>query len=136
MLRCSQVAPFLRESAEGRRLSVSSSQLPTPRRRRTAQEKKLFVTIIVRAGPDESEGNGEKGPERVMDCESRVKVKQIDSSETLHARTQGYDILYHRQRHQHRRRAFYVTSKWRAPPGIPRLLANRPSLTLSLLSEL
>lgn len=59
--------------------------------------------------------------------ESQIKVKQIDASETLGARTQGYDILYHhglrRQCHQRclHQREFYITSKWREVSDIPRL---------------
>lgn len=60
--------------------------------------------------------------------ESWIKVKQIDGSKTLSARTQGYDILYHRCRcrqcHQRclHQCEFYITSKWQVVSDIPRLL--------------
>lgn len=64
----------------------------------------------------------------MMGPESWRKVKQIDGSEALGARTQGYDILYHRCRcrqcHQRclHQRELYITSKWRVVSDIPRLL--------------
>lgn len=86
----------------------------------------LFVTIIVRAGQERVKEIERKNLS-VDRLESRIKVKQIDASETLGARTQGYDILYHhclrRQCHQRclHQREFYITSKWREVSDIPRL---------------
>lgn len=77
VLRCSQVAPSLRECTEGQPhyLSLPHSFHPsdshthkhTHTGRHAHRLLKLFVTIIVRVGLTRARRDGEKGCERVMD---------------------------------------------------------------------
>lgn len=130
VLGCSQVAPSSYANALRGSLSLSlhlpRSFSPSLSHGHTCRLPALFVAIIVRAGQERVKEIERKNLS-VDRLESRIKVKQIDASETLGARTQGYDILYHhclrRQCHQRclHQREFYITSKWREVSDIPRL---------------
>ncbi len=146
VLRCSQVAPVLtwmHSGAASLCLSIFLSLSHT----HTFRLPTLFVIIFVKAGLMRVK-EIERKDLRVHDGpESWIKVKQIDGSETPGARTQGYDILYHRCRcrqcHQRclHQCEFYITSKWQVVSDIPRLLqivlsTVRVGISLSLLQVL